>query len=200
MRTRGGQGCPAGTYSLPTLPSDRTLPRYYSLPPLPHLLSRCTLLPLSSDRTSSSPLLSQVMSAKKRYEIGLEKLQFTEQQVGCEGQEGGAGGRGRRGEGGAGGGREGQEGGGKGTSVGGGENCISRSSRWAVGTPITLHAGGWSSSRPPSPQVVIMQEELTALKPNLIRTVAETERLMATVQKEKTEVGRRRRGGGEEGG
>ena len=37
-----------------------------------------------------------------------------------------------------------------------------------------------------------MQEELTALKPNLIRTVAETERLMATVQKEKTEVGRRR--------
>ena len=56
------------------------------------------------------------MAAKKRYEVGLEKLQFTEQQV------------------------------------------------------------------------VIMQEELTALKPNLIRTVAETERLMATVQKEKTEV------------
>jgi dynein heavy chain len=56
------------------------------------------------------------MAAKKRYEVGLQKLQFTEQQV------------------------------------------------------------------------VIMQEELTALKPNLIRTVAETERLMATVQKEKTEV------------
>ena len=56
------------------------------------------------------------MAAKKRYEVGLEKLQFTEQQV------------------------------------------------------------------------VIMQEELTALKPNLIRTVAETERLMATVQKEKTEA------------
>ena len=37
-------------------------------------------------------------------------------------------------------------------------------------------------------QVVVMQDELTALKPNLIRTVAETERLMATVQKEKTEV------------
>ncbi|KAL6751111.1 dynein heavy chain 5 [Haematococcus lacustris] len=37
-------------------------------------------------------------------------------------------------------------------------------------------------------QVVVMQEELTALKPNLIRTVAETERLMTTVQKEKTEV------------
>jgi hypothetical protein len=33
------------------------------------------------------------------------------------------------------------------------------------------------------------QDELTALKPNLITTVAETERLMATVQKEKTEVG-----------
>ena len=40
-------------------------------------------------------------------------------------------------------------------------------------------------------QVVLMQEELTALKPNLIKTVAETERLMATVQKEKTEVGGR---------
>jgi hypothetical protein len=37
-------------------------------------------------------------------------------------------------------------------------------------------------------QVVVMQGELTALKPNLITTVAETERLMATVQKEKTEV------------
>lgn len=59
------------------------------------------------------------MSAKKRYEVGLQKLQFTEQQV------------------------------------------------------------------------VLMQEELTALKPNLIKTVAETERLMATVQKEKTEVGGR---------
>ncbi len=35
-----------------------------------------------------------------------------------------------------------------------------------------------------------MQAELTALKPNLITTVAETERLMATVQKEKTEVRR----------
>ena len=33
-----------------------------------------------------------------------------------------------------------------------------------------------------------MQGELTALKPNLIKTVAETERLMATVQKEKIEV------------
>jgi dynein heavy chain len=37
-------------------------------------------------------------------------------------------------------------------------------------------------------QVVLMQDELTALKPNLIRTVSETEELMATVQKEKTEV------------
>ncbi|GAX74205.1 hypothetical protein CEUSTIGMA_g1654.t1 [Chlamydomonas eustigma] len=59
---------------------------------------------------------AEVMAAKKRYEVGLEKLEFTGQQV------------------------------------------------------------------------VIMQEELTALKPNLIRTVAETERLMATVKKEKTEV------------
>lgn len=56
------------------------------------------------------------MAAKKRYEVGLEKLQFTEQQV------------------------------------------------------------------------TVMQDELTALKPNLIKTVAETEKLMATVQKEKTEV------------
>ena len=38
-------------------------------------------------------------------------------------------------------------------------------------------------------QVTVMQDELTALKPNLIKTVAETEQLMATVQKEKTEVG-----------
>ncbi|GFR52768.1 hypothetical protein Agub_g15379 [Astrephomene gubernaculifera] len=37
-------------------------------------------------------------------------------------------------------------------------------------------------------QVSIMQDELTALKPVLIRTVEETERLMATVSKEKTEV------------
>ncbi|KAG2436335.1 hypothetical protein HXX76_006644 [Chlamydomonas incerta] len=37
-------------------------------------------------------------------------------------------------------------------------------------------------------QVSIMQDELTALKPVLIKTVAETERLMATVSKEKTEV------------
>lgn len=75
---------------------------------------------LSPSCLITSPITSltylQVMAAKKRYEVGLEKLQFTEQQV------------------------------------------------------------------------VIMQEELTALKPNLIRTVAETERLMATVQKEKTEV------------
>ena len=52
---------------------------------------------------SRPPLLFQVMSAKKRYEIGLEKLQFTEQQVGGLGRrgrrEGGAGGRGRREEG-----------------------------------------------------------------------------------------------------
>ena len=33
-----------------------------------------------------------------------------------------------------------------------------------------------------------MQEELTALKPELIKTVAETEALMEKVQKEKTEV------------
>ena len=39
-------------------------------------------------------------------------------------------------------------------------------------------------------QVVVMQGELTALKPDLIRTVAETEKLMATVEKEKTEVQR----------
>ncbi|KXZ49087.1 hypothetical protein GPECTOR_23g2 [Gonium pectorale] len=37
-------------------------------------------------------------------------------------------------------------------------------------------------------QVSIMQDELTALKPVLIKTVEETERLMATVSKEKTEV------------
>ncbi|PNH03664.1 Dynein heavy chain 7, axonemal [Tetrabaena socialis] len=37
-------------------------------------------------------------------------------------------------------------------------------------------------------QVSIMQDELTALKPVLIKTVAETERLMNTVSKEKTEV------------
>jgi dynein heavy chain, axonemal len=60
--------------------------------------------------------MPQVMAAKKRYEVGLEKLAFTAEQV------------------------------------------------------------------------VVMQAELTALKPNLITTVAETERLMATVQKEKTEV------------
>jgi len=59
---------------------------------------------------------AEVMAAKRRYEVGLEKLLFTEQQV------------------------------------------------------------------------VIMQNELTDLKPKLINTVAETERLMATVQKEKTEV------------
>lgn len=40
-------------------------------------------------------------------------------------------------------------------------------------------------------QVSVMQDELTALRPVLITTVAETERLMATVQKEKTEVGLR---------
>lgn len=38
-------------------------------------------------------------------------------------------------------------------------------------------------------QVAIMQDELTALKPSLIKTVAETEVLMVKVQKEKTEVG-----------
>eukprot|EP00803_Ostreobium_quekettii_P003694 evm.model.scf_198.7 EVM.evm.TU.scf_198.7 scf_198:70733-88803(+) len=37
-------------------------------------------------------------------------------------------------------------------------------------------------------QVAIMQEELTALKPSLVKTVADTEKLMATVEKEKTEV------------
>ena len=37
-------------------------------------------------------------------------------------------------------------------------------------------------------QVSTMQEELTALKPNLIKTVAETEELLAKVAKEKTEV------------
>eukprot|EP00955_Chlamydomonas_euryale_P029584 311781-Chlamydomonas_euryale.AAC.1 len=37
-------------------------------------------------------------------------------------------------------------------------------------------------------QVVVMQDELTALKPTLIKTVAETEALLATVAKEKTEV------------
>ncbi|GMH41668.1 hypothetical protein BSKO_09578 [Bryopsis sp. KO-2023] len=37
-------------------------------------------------------------------------------------------------------------------------------------------------------QVNIMQNELTALKPTLVKTVSETEQLMATVQKEKTEV------------
>jgi dynein heavy chain len=37
-------------------------------------------------------------------------------------------------------------------------------------------------------QVSIMQEELTALRPNLIQTVAETEKLMAEVQSEKTTV------------
>ncbi|KAK3272243.1 hypothetical protein CYMTET_19451 [Cymbomonas tetramitiformis] len=37
-------------------------------------------------------------------------------------------------------------------------------------------------------QVTVMQHELTALKPNLIKTVAETEQLMKVVQKEKTEV------------
>jgi dynein heavy chain, axonemal len=58
----------------------------------------------------------QVMAAKKRYEVGLQKLDFTEKQV------------------------------------------------------------------------VLMQNELTALRPNLVRTVEETERLMATVQREKTEV------------
>ncbi len=49
-----------------------------------------------------------------------------------------------------------------------------------------------------------MQNELTALKPNLIKTVAETEVLMATVAKEKTEVVRWGRwlcyGAGEAGG
>ncbi len=60
--------------------------------------------------------VSQVMAAKKRYEVGLQKLAFTAEQV------------------------------------------------------------------------VVMQGELTALKPNLIKTVAETERLMATVSKEKTDV------------
>ncbi|KAF5830265.1 dynein heavy chain, N-terminal region 2-domain-containing protein [Dunaliella salina] len=59
---------------------------------------------------------AEVMAAKRRYEVGLEKLLFTEQQV------------------------------------------------------------------------VTMQQELTDLQPKLIDTVAETERLMATVQKEKTEV------------
>ncbi len=37
-------------------------------------------------------------------------------------------------------------------------------------------------------QVSIMQDELTALKPVLIKTVAETEVLMEKVSKEKTEV------------
>lgn len=37
-------------------------------------------------------------------------------------------------------------------------------------------------------QVTLMQDELTALKPTLVKTVADTEQLMATVQKEKTEV------------
>lgn len=37
-------------------------------------------------------------------------------------------------------------------------------------------------------QVQIMQEELTALQPNLVKTAKETELLMAQVNKEKTEV------------
>lgn len=37
-------------------------------------------------------------------------------------------------------------------------------------------------------QVSVMQKELEALQPNLIRTVAETEALLAKVSKEKAEV------------
>lgn len=49
-------------------------------------------------------------------------------------------------------------------------------------------------------QVSIMQDDLTALKPVLIKTVAETERLMATVSKEKTEVRGRSHGFVQRGG
>ncbi len=188
------------------VPSGTTIRWYLLLLLLP---SGGTFWEPGGVRASRAPpaafLLLQVSAAKRRYEVGLDKLQFTASQVrGVSTPYVAA------------------------TASRVGVWPCARHCRCCALSLVCADVRMWISERPltrsshgklalpshtrvrvyvPTPpihtthththttpflhspaQVSIMQDELTALKPVLIATVAETERLMATVSKEKTEV------------